>query len=167
MNMQLFPYKEANSKCWVFDDPSTKLKGEAFVCGMTEMIDRIIQAKGMKGADNGFTMTFGIEPFEGHDVKLYWIKDGEITFKTKDDKEVNILMGNWYGGKVAGKTMVGWLCPALLKYFPEPPKVLYVGASALPEGLDPIWHDAPDKALAYVEDDFGTDKWWMDELLLK
>jgi hypothetical protein len=35
---------------WVFDDPRTGLKEEAFVCGMTEMISRLVEAKGITNA---------------------------------------------------------------------------------------------------------------------
>jgi hypothetical protein len=34
--------------------------------------------------------------------------------------------GAWYGAEVDGRTMEGWLCPALLKYFPLAPAELYV-----------------------------------------
>jgi len=165
MNMKLFPYKEHNSKCWVFDDPTNELKAEAFVCGMSEMIQKIIDTKALPDADRGFTMTFGIEPFEGSDVILYWIKEENLTFKAKDGQEHG-LIGNWYGGKVAGKIMVGWLCPALLKYFEKPPEMLYVGASVLPEGFDPIWHDAPTKAFV-VDGDEADEYAWADDLWLR
>ena len=157
MNMKLFPYKEPNSKCWVFDDPTTELKAEAFVCGMSEMIDKIIETKALPDTDKGFTMTFGAEPFDGADVTLHWMQEGNLSFKSKDGKEHSVLIGNWYGGMVADKPMAGWLCPALLKYFVEPPKMLYVGAAALPEGFDPIWHDAPKKAFVYDSDEVTED----------
>ena len=148
--MTLFPYKKVYGgnlgSCWVFDDPATQLKSEAFVCGISEMIDRIVAYKKIPNAENGFALTFGFTTFDGADAELHWLKEGSITFKPEDEEEkVTILLGNWYGGDVAGKTMVGWLCPALGKYFIQAPKVLFVGVSPLPEGVDPIWHNAPAK----------------------
>jgi hypothetical protein len=35
--------------------------------------------------------------------------------------------------------MIGWLCPALFRYFAEAPKKIFVKAEPLPVGLDPIW----------------------------
>ena len=161
---RVFPAKggeQVYGSVWVFDDPTTGLKAEAFVLGISEMIDRIIDAKEILHAEEGFALTFGFAPFEGADVKLLWLQEGSVTFKPAEEgkEEVTVLIGNWYGGKVAGKTMVGWLCPALLKYFPEPPKTLYVGAAPLPEGVDPIWHDAPVKAYVKAGDESDDEVW--------
>jgi len=164
--MTLYPYLDPGNgnehECWVFDDEATGLKAEAFVLGMSEMIDRIVEAKRIPDAAKGFAMTFGAEPFEGADVQLKWLKTGAITFEDKQGEKHTVLLGNWYGGKVAGKVMVGWLCPALLKYFPMAPLSLYVKGEALPIGLDPIWHK-PEKELAYVNsgDIAEDDKWWI------
>ena len=32
-----------------------------------------------------------------------------------------------------------WLCPALLLYFPTPPREIFVRAEPLPAGVNPIW----------------------------
>jgi len=48
--------------------------------------------------------------------------------------------GNWYRGLLRGILLEGWLCPALLLYFPVAPKKLFVRAEPLPSGVDPIWH---------------------------
>ena len=126
MNSVLYPYLLYES-LWVFDDERTGLKEEAFVRGMSEMISRMIEAKGIPNADNGFAMKFSDQPFDGADAELRWL--------CADDP------GNWYGGMVAGQYMEGWLCPALLLYFENPPARLFVRADALPEEIDPIWHD--------------------------
>ena len=100
------PYKYLDM--WVFDDPSVGLKQEPFVSGADRMIDRVV-AKIPK-ADKGFIMLFAETAFPGHQLRLEWRrKDGG---------------GNWYFSPQL--SMEGWLCPALLKYFPEPPKELYV-----------------------------------------
>jgi len=97
--------------CWVFDDERTGLKEEAFVRGASEMISRLVEAKGIAGAARGFAMTFAAEPFPGHDVELSWVSRGE-----GDD-------GNDYAGVVAGQPMTCWLCPALELYFEAAPRV--------------------------------------------
>ena len=147
--LTLYPYKLPNFKSWVFDDARTGLKEEAFVSGMSEMLDRMVEAKGIADAERGVSITFGAEAFEGADVELRWLQEGEITFLDEEKNEKSLLVGNWYFGKVDGVLMVGWLCPALLKYFQKPPQTIYVSVSPLPVGVDPIWHDAPKKE-AYV-----------------
>lgn len=133
MKSVLFPYLLGTT--WVFDDERTGLKEEAFVRGMSEMISRIIEAKGIENADQGFAMTFSDEPFDGADAELQWLR--------ADDPDVP-MAGNWYSGTIAGEVMKGWLCPALLLYFVAPPPRLFVRADPLPEGVDPIWHVDPD-----------------------
>lgn len=113
--------------CWVFDDERTGLKEEAFVRGATEMISRLVEAKGIAGAPRGFAMTFAAEPFPGHDVELSWVSRGEGDY------------GNDYAGVVAGLPMTCWLCPALELYFEAAPRRIYVKADPLPAGVDPIW----------------------------
>ena len=43
LTVDLYPYLLRDT--WVFDDPRTGLKEEAFVSGATDMISRLIQAK--------------------------------------------------------------------------------------------------------------------------
>jgi hypothetical protein len=91
--------------CWVFDDERTGLKEEAFVLGMTEMISRAVEGKGIHDAAKGFALSLSDELFDGYDVELHWLRsDG--------------CAGNWYEGTVVGQRMEGWLCPALLRYPP-------------------------------------------------
>jgi len=55
-------------------------------------------------------LIFSITPFPGYQYPLDWRReDGG---------------GNWYYS--AQLDLEGWLCPALLRYFPEAPKELYV-----------------------------------------
>lgn len=113
-----------------FDDPRTGLKEEAFACGATEMISRLVEAKGILDAEDGFELSFGDASFEGHDAVLTWLR--------ADDQQLG-MAGNWYKGEVAGEMMEGWLCPALFLYFQSAPPLIYVRAEKLPVGVNPIW----------------------------
>ena len=68
--LTLYPYL-LDGTCWVFDDERTGLKEEAFVIGMTEMISRAVDGKGIHDAAKGFALSFSDEPFDGHDVELH------------------------------------------------------------------------------------------------
>ncbi len=132
--MTIFPYLLGTT--WVFDDERTGLKEEAFVCGMTEMISRLVEAKGIPNASKGFALTFSGESFDGADAELAWLRS------EGDARDASA--GNWYGGEVVGQYMEGWLCPALGLYFNHAPTRLFVRADHLLAGVDPIWHVAPD-----------------------
>jgi hypothetical protein len=100
------PYKYLGM--WVFDDPRVGLVQEPFVSGADTMIDRVVAA--IPGAENGFVLMFSGTPFPGHQFRLDWRRsDGS---------------GNWY--YASGLELEGWLCPALLRYFAEAPKAIYV-----------------------------------------
>lgn len=125
MILTLYPYLDSGT--WVFDDDRTGLQGEAFVLGATDMISAVVQAKAIPDAERGFALTFSGAPFEGHDVRLIW---------QRPDPSGS---GNWYSGDVAGRPMECWLCPALLLYFHEPPREIFVRAEPLPAGVNPRW----------------------------
>jgi len=122
---------------WVFDDAENNLKEEAFVLGMTEMITELVIEHEVSDAEDGFALSFSDKPFEGNQTVLYWeeAQDWEWEFEGKK----STIAGNWYGGKVNGKELCGWLCPALLLYFGTPPDQIYVQAKPLPDGINPIW----------------------------
>jgi hypothetical protein len=101
------PYKHHGM--WVFDDPRVGLVQEPFVAGADTMIDRVVCD--IPDASNGFVMVFSAMPFPGHQYRLDW--------RRGDDAG-----GNWYYAEALETE--GWLCPALLKYFDDPPKQLYV-----------------------------------------
>lgn len=106
------PYKYLGM--WVFDDARVGLSREPFVAGADTMIDRVVA--GIPDAESGFIMLFAETPFPGHQVRLEWRRgDGG---------------GNWYFSPELG--LEGWLCPALLKYFPQAPKALYVQVKPKP-----------------------------------
>jgi hypothetical protein len=137
-SLTLYPYL-LNGSCWVFDDQRTGLKAEAFVCGISEMISRVVEAKGIPDTARGFAMTFAAEPFPDHDVELHWIRPDPTD-------------GNWYEGTVVGEPMEGWLCPALLLYFEHAPPRIFVRCDPLPAGIDPIWNPKPgETARRFVE----------------
>jgi hypothetical protein len=127
--LTLYPYL-LNRSCWVFDDERTGLKEEAFVAGMSEMISRMVGIKRLPNAARGFALSFADRPFAGHDVEIRWLR-------------AESGGGNWYAGDVAGEAMEGWLCPALLLYFQEPPPRIFVRCEPLPTGVDPIWRPPP------------------------
>jgi hypothetical protein len=100
------PYKHLGM--WVFDDPRVGLVQEPFVSGADTMIDRVVAA--IPEAEKGFIMVFSGVPFPGHQFRLEWRRAD--------------AGGNWY--YAADLDLEGWLCPALLKYFPEAPKDIFV-----------------------------------------
>lgn len=106
------PYKWEG--LWVFDDARVGLVQEPFVAGADTMIDIALAQKCIAGADNGFLLLFSETPFPNVDVVLTWVR--------------NDAGGNVYLWKEA--EMEGWLCPALLKYFKEPPRTIYAQLKA-------------------------------------
>ena len=100
------PYKYQGT--WVFDDPAVGLSREPFIAGIDTMIDKAVAD--IPNAEKGFRAIFSASPFPGVDLKLEWRRD-------ESD-------GNWYYSDRF--KMEGWLCPALLKYFPIAPREIYV-----------------------------------------
>lgn len=103
---------------WVFDAPERGLVREPLVAGIPEMIEQATQQAGIANADQGFVALFSKDPFPGADIVLHWVRGGET--------------GDYY----AWAGLEGWLCPALLKYFPTPPRTIYVQVRAA-EGCPP------------------------------
>ena len=104
----IFPYKHQGM--WVFDDPAVGLSKEPFIAGIDTMIDKI--TADIPNAERGFRAIFSASPFPGHTTKLEWRREESG--------------GNWYYNDKY--KMEGWLCPALFKYFPTPPREIYVRA---------------------------------------
>jgi hypothetical protein len=143
--LTLYPY--LIDVIWVFDDPRTGLKEEAFVLGASEMIHRIVSAKRIPKASEGFALSFSAEPFD-HDVELSWQDRDDLGQAVLGDQQVeSVIAGNWYAGDVAGEQMQCWLCPALFLYFAAAPKKIYVKAEPLPAGINPIWGASPDERM--------------------
>jgi len=97
---------------WVFDDPAVGLVREPFVGGAETMID--VATARLPNAERGFLAVFSPSQFPGAQIVLDWV-------------------GQEGGGNVyrwPEKGMKGWLCPALLRYFEEPPAKLYIQVKA-------------------------------------
>ena len=105
------PYKYQG--IWVFDDPAVGLSREPFIAGIDTMIDQAVVD--IPNAEKGFRAIFSASPFPGADLKLEWRREESG--------------GNWYYSDRFN--MEGWLCPALLKYFPTAPRQIYVQVEAM------------------------------------
>ena len=104
------PYKWEG--LWVFDDSAVGLVKEPFVGGADTIID--VATSHIPNADRGFLAVFSASPFPGAQIVLEWV--GEE------------MGGNVY--RWPEKEMQGWLCPALLRYFSEPPQKLFIQVKA-------------------------------------
>ena len=116
--MAIRPYWDNNTKCWVFDDENYGLKAEAFVLGMSEMIDEFIADLGMP-AKESFTMLFSSSP-------LPVSKDSHLLKLNRLNEECG---GCWYERDTVGpntQVLKGWLCAALFNYFAAAPENIYV-----------------------------------------
>jgi hypothetical protein len=100
------PYKYQGM--WVFDDPAVGLSREPFIAGIDTMIDKAVAD--IPDAEKGFRAIFSASPFPGANLKLDWRRAESG--------------GNWYYSDQFKRE--GWLCPALLKYFPTAPREIYV-----------------------------------------
>ncbi|BCL36598.1 hypothetical protein NSMS1_30450 [Nostoc sp. MS1] len=109
--MVIFPYR--HNQTWVFDDERMGLVQEPFVSGVPEMIEVLIQE--IPNVDEGFKLLFSASPFPGYQVELTWLREE--------------YGGNWYTWKQ--RSLEGWLCPALFKYFNQPPEKIYCKAESL------------------------------------
>lgn len=105
----LRPYLLGSS--WVFDDFDRGLFREPFVGGANTLLGLAHQE--FVGGQPGFSLIFSASPFPGSQLTLKWLRAdyGGNTYTPTD--------GPWAGGEA-------WLCPALLRYFSEPPKTIYV-----------------------------------------
>src|SRR5438128_2136790 len=93
---------------WVFDDPAVGLTREPFIAGIDTMIRQscLRYSRCAEGLSRDFQRT----PFPGSQFKLEWRRAESG--------------GNWYYSDQF--KMEGWLCLALLKYFPKAPREIYV-----------------------------------------
>jgi hypothetical protein len=101
------PYKWEGT--WVFDDQRVGLEKEAFVGGADDIIDALIKLKNIPDAERGFILQFSEHQFPGSE---------ELTWR-RQEMDGNVY--EWNG-------MEGWLCPALLLYYPTPPLKLFATA---------------------------------------
>lgn len=103
--MVINAYKDGAA--WMFDDERVGLLREGLVAGA----DTICEKFNLDGSGK-VTITFSKLPFPGRNVKLLMqdtVEDGDggTTYYYPDDDHTV------------------WLCPALLKYFPTPPLIIY------------------------------------------
>ena len=107
--MTIYPYRVGG--VWMFDDPRHNLVREPFVLGTGEILDAALKLhKVWPGAHQGFRLDFSSEPVEGWEQAVLDEPDNG---------------GAWY----AWNGLRGWLCPALLHYFPRPPESLWFRVS--------------------------------------
>ncbi len=103
------PYRLGRT--WVFDDPAVGLRGEAFVCGIGEMLDTV--AENLQ--TDAFEVLFAAESFPEASIVLEWIgEEGE---------------GNWYRREDTGQEVC--VRGSLYRYFHVAPQVLHVGVRPL------------------------------------
>lgn len=102
----LYPYRTKSG--WSFDDEEVGLEGEPFIAGIPEIIDSIV------GEKDSFTVQISHSPIP--------FPTG-ILSKVPTPHKDGSLPDGWY--KFDGTDMVGWLCPALLKYFKDYPDKIY------------------------------------------
>lgn len=117
---------------WMFDDPAVGLKRELFIAGIDKILDMMTEE--IPNAEDGFRLVFSADPFPGFNTSLKWIEKDTTAWipKTKAFARVFIPFksrGDWYLHEETG--VEGWLCPALLKYFDEAPKTIYVKLEAI------------------------------------
>ncbi|MCB0825611.1 MAG: hypothetical protein KDC26_05440 [Armatimonadetes bacterium] len=99
------PYKSMGM--WVFDDEQRRLNQEPFVGGADTLIDRA--TADIPDAENGFALVFSQHEFPGATIHLTW-RRAEMSGNTYWCEELQ---------------QEAWLCPALLKFFEEPPAELF------------------------------------------
>lgn len=108
----IYPYRTQYGG-WAFDDAEVGLFREPFVLGIPAIIDSIV------GDRDNFTAYIShskIPKATGHLVK---VKEPEGLPKTEGEDTSD----GWY--QLKGTDMIGWLCPATLKYFKDYPENIY------------------------------------------
>lgn len=104
------PYWSERADTWVFDDQSRDLCQERFVNGTPEIINNMVQD--IPSARSGFTLKFSDQEFPG---------SNRVFEHAGAD-----LQGNWYWDEATDG--LGWLCPALYKYFDTAPEQIFARA---------------------------------------
>lgn len=107
MIQTIYPYIDSESGWWVFDDQSRWLRREPFVAGADRIIDKMTAS--IPDATEGFALEFSDQAFAGCQTVLFRLRKqhgGTVYFDPSLD-------------------LTGWLCPALLLYFEQPPERIY------------------------------------------
>jgi hypothetical protein len=105
----IYPYKTKSG--WAFDDEEVGLKAEPFIAGIPQIINSLV---GKKKSFTAHISHSKIPKATGHLVKMSL---DEVKFEELDE------IDGWY--KLEGTDMIGWLCPATLKYFKDYPDDIY------------------------------------------
>jgi len=100
---------------WVFDDAKRGLVQEPFVGGADDILDKLTAS--IPSAESGFRLVFSSEPFPGHTLHFVWRRAE--------------MRGNIYYSEALD--MEGWLCPALLRYFDQPPSAIFAKVDSIPD----------------------------------
>lgn len=93
--MVIHPYKHhPDSPVWVFDDPKHGLYAEPFVGQVNEMIDRLLESKGMSrdGKPYSFALLFSSAPLPDYDLHLEWLG---ATWRTYNNPEIRMRAPFW------------------------------------------------------------------------
>jgi hypothetical protein len=111
--------------CWVYDDPEHDRIAEALVLGASEIVDMLqIRHLPHRFSDRGrelrqrIRVEFSDAPFSDA-IRLDHVRSETLPAPVPGTAGMD---GDWY--RMGDHE--GWLCPALLDFFPEPPAALYV-----------------------------------------
>jgi len=143
--LTIYPYLYPRQRLLGFRRRANRLKEEAFVLGMSEMISRVVEAKSIPNPGAGFALTFSDQPLD-HDVELSWLSPEEASDAAGRDK-TGECGRDWQ--LVPGRRLWrddGRLASArrCFLYFQTAPKKIYAKASPLPAGINPIWDISAD-----------------------
>ena len=100
---------------WVFDDDRFGLSREPFVAGADTIISKAVEH--IPNARDGFKLIFADFKMPGTQLTLTRTSEGDGS------------SGTYYHCEELG--MDGWLCPALLHYYPSPPEKIYARAEIM------------------------------------
>jgi hypothetical protein len=130
---------------WMFTDSVATLRREPFVAGADVIISYMVEEQKIPEADSGFDMSFSDEPFDGHQYELDWVNQVGPTPEGGNNYVCrHTFMTNLDSDDIRpAKDPIGWLCPALFKYFGEAPRKIYVRVAPLspnvPKALTSNW----------------------------
>lgn len=117
---QLHAYR--HNDMWVFDDAERNLVAEPFVQGADVLFD-IMSGNVLPGIDNTkCSIVFSANPIPNHDIHVKHVED--LGVGNGDVYEV--AKGYNIEGFMSFTGFQFWLCPALLAFFAEAPKDIYV-----------------------------------------
>ena len=117
---------------WAFDDDTTGLVQEPFVCGMSEILDFCLEDSGIdpEEVEGGFRLTFSKDKWPDSTHSLTWLGASEGGNDYELDSECrNLTIHNSDRHYDVPEGMKGWLCPALYHYFDDAPEKIYLSVA--------------------------------------